>query len=73
MSTCVFLRVVITELWEGLMKLKVKLTGAVSAIALSLTAVVAHADVLFWSTQAKPVEEAQAMRDQVLAGANMAI
>ena len=48
------------------MKLKVKLTGAVSAIALSLTAVVAQADVLFWSTQAKPVEEAQAMRDQVL-------
>lgn len=67
------MRVVITELWEGLMKLKVKLTGAVSAIALSLTAVVAQADVLFWSTQAKPVEEAQAMRDQVLAGANMAI
>ena len=55
------------------MKLKVKLTGAVSAIALSLTAVVAQADVLFWSTQAKPVEEAQAMRDQVLAVANMAI
>ena len=73
MIPCVFLRVVITELWEGLMKLKVKLTGAVSAIALSLTAVVAQADVLFWSTQAKPVEEAQAMRDQVLAGANMAI
>ena len=55
------------------MKLKVKLTGAVSAIALNITAVVAQADVLFWSTQAKPVEEAQAMRDQVLAGANMAI
>ncbi len=55
------------------MKLKVKLTGAVSAIALSLTAVAAQADVLFWSTQAKPVEEAQAMRDQVLAGADVTI
>ena len=54
------------------MKLKVKLTSAVSAFALSLTAV-AQADVLFWSTQAKPVEEAQAMRDQVLSGADMAI
>ena len=39
------------------MKLKVKLTSAVSAFALSLTAVAAQADVLFWSTQAKPVEE----------------
>ncbi|MFK7993955.1 MAG: extracellular solute-binding protein [Granulosicoccus sp.] len=28
----------------------------------------ASADVLFWSTQAKPVEEAQAMREQVLSG-----
>ena len=71
--TCVFSRVVITKLWEGLMKLKVKLTSAVSAFALSLTAVAAQADVLFWSTQAKPVEEAQAMRDQVLSGADMAI
>ena len=71
--TCVFSRVVITKLWEGLMKLKVKLTSAVSAFALSLTAVAAQADVLFWSTQAKPVEEAQAMRDQVLSGADTAI
>ena len=55
------------------MKLKVKLTSAVSAIALSLTAVAVQADVLFWSTQAKPVEEAQAMRDQVLSGADMAV
>ena len=55
------------------MKLKVKLTGAVSAIALSLSAVAAQADVLFWSTQAKPVEEAQAMRDQVLSGADIAV
>ncbi len=31
---------------------------------------VASAQVLFWSTQAKPVQETQAMRDQVLAGFN---
>ena len=55
MFTCLLFRVNITKLWEGLMKLKVKLTGAVSAIALSLSAVAAQADVLFWSTQAKPV------------------
>ena len=58
MITCVFLRVVITELWEGLMKLKVKLTGAVSAIALSLTAVVAQADVLYTR-----VEDAQTIHE----------
>ncbi len=29
----------------------------------------ASANTLFWSTQAKPVEESQAMRDQVLSGA----
>ncbi|MCT8998708.1 ABC transporter substrate-binding protein [Chelativorans intermedius] len=28
----------------------------------------AQADILFWSTQAKPVEETQAMREQVLSG-----
>jgi multiple sugar transport system substrate-binding protein len=38
-------------------------------IALSLTlAVPANAQVLFWSTQAAPVEETQRMREQVLAG-----
>ncbi|WP_316359863.1 ABC transporter substrate-binding protein [Devosia sp.] len=41
------------------------LTGA----ALSLTlAVPANAQVLFWSTQAAPIEETQRMRDNVLAG-----
>lgn len=45
-----------------------KIIGTVSGIALSCIAVAAQADVLFWSTQAKPVEEAQAMREQVLAG-----
>ena len=46
-----------------------KLTGAVSALALLIGVTAANAEVLFWSTQAKPVEEAQAMREQVLAGA----
>lgn len=35
---------------------------------IALTAGAAQAEVLFWSTQAKPVEETQAMRDQVLSG-----
>ena len=51
------------------MSLKFKLAGLVSSAAILTTAVAAQADVLFWSTQAKPVEEAQAMREQVLAGA----
>ena len=38
-------------------------------VALSLTlAVPANAQVLFWSTQAAPIEETQKMREQVLAG-----
>jgi multiple sugar transport system substrate-binding protein len=45
-----------------------KLSGASTAIALCLGAAAAQAEVLFWSTQARPVEEAQAMRDGVLAG-----
>ncbi len=45
-----------------------KLAGAVSGLALALGAGVAQADILFWSTQANPVEEQQAMRDQVLSG-----
>ena len=52
------------------MSIKLNLAGAVSGVALLVSAVAAQADgVLFWSTQAKPVEEAQAMREQVLAGA----
>ncbi|WP_192254613.1 ABC transporter substrate-binding protein [Mesorhizobium silamurunense] len=44
-----------------------KLAGA--ALALSLAAGSVHAQqVLFWSTQARPVEETQKMRDQVLKG-----
>lgn len=44
-------------------------TSALAVTVLTIASTVASADVLFWSTQAKPVEEAQAMRDQVLAGA----
>ncbi|MEX0627265.1 MAG: ABC transporter substrate-binding protein, partial [Cucumibacter sp.] len=41
------------------------LAGTILALSFSGTA---NAQVLFWSTQAKPVEETQKMRDQVLAG-----
>ena len=47
---------------------RTKRIGALTAVALLLSGAAAQADVLFWSTQAKPVEEAQAMREQVLAG-----
>ena len=47
---------------------KRKVAAAVSGMAILIGANVAQADVLFWSTQAKPVEEAQAMREQVLSG-----
>jgi len=55
------------------MHTKMKLAGAVSGLALIVAATAAQADVLFWSTQAKPVEESQAMRDQVLAGYGEAV
>jgi multiple sugar transport system substrate-binding protein len=43
--------------------------AAFAAAAAVTAAPAAHAQqLLFWSTQANPVEEAQAMRDQVLAG-----
>ena len=45
-----------------------KLLGASSGIAIAFAAVTAQAEVLFWSTQARPAEEAQAMRQQVLSG-----
>ncbi len=50
------------------MTFKLKLASVVSAAATMVAATAATADVLFWSTQAKPAEEAQAMRDQVLSG-----
>ncbi|MDE0347579.1 MAG: ABC transporter substrate-binding protein, partial [Boseongicola sp.] len=51
------------------MTLNSRILGAASGVAIACTAFAAQAEVLFWSTQAKPVEEAQAMREQVLAGA----
>ena len=48
------------------MTLLSKILGAASGVAITCTAVAAQAEVLFWSTQAKPVEESQAMREQVL-------
>ncbi|MBV2361542.1 ABC transporter substrate-binding protein [Thalassococcus sp. CAU 1522] len=45
-----------------------RILGATSGVAFACSAFSAQADMLFWSTQAKPVEEAQAMREQVLAG-----
>ena len=41
--------------------------------ALTLAAGPAQADLLFWSTQAKPVEETQKMRDTVLSGFGKAV
>lgn len=42
--------------------------GAISGLALMLGAGSVQAEVLFWSTQAQPVEETQKMRDEVVAG-----
>ena len=50
------------------MSLKRRLITAASGLAVLAMTGAAQADVLFWSTQAKPVEEAQAMREEVLAG-----
>ena len=45
-----------------------KTLGVASGIAFAVSAFAVQAETLFWSTQAKPVEEAQAMREQVLSG-----
>lgn len=50
------------------MKLLEPLRPGVALAAITLLAGPALAEPLFWSTQAKPVEESQAMREQVLAG-----
>ncbi len=55
------------------MTLAQSLTGAFSGLAFLAAAGAASADILFWSTQAKPVEETQAMREQVLAGFGEAV
>jgi len=44
------------------------LTALATAVTLSASLPAAAQDVLFWSTQANPVEEAQMMRDNVLPG-----
>ena len=54
---------------EETMSIKLKLVSALSSVAILASTAAVQADVLFWSTQAKPVEEAQAMREKVLAGA----
>ncbi len=45
-----------------------RMTKAAVFVATSAIATTLAAETLFWSTQAKPVEETQAMREQVLAG-----
>ena len=50
------------------MYLQSRLVGLISSLVILSTAAVAQADITFWSTQARPVEEAQAMRDSVLGG-----
>ena len=51
------------------MYLRSMIVAAASGMALLIGTGTAQAEVLFWSTQAKPVEEAQAMREQVLSDA----
>ncbi len=55
------------------MSFKLKLASAASGLALLAAATSAQAEILFWSTQAKPVEESQGMRQQVLAGHSEAV
>jgi len=52
------------------MKVSIKnASAAIVALTLGVSANLASAeDLLFWSKQGKPVEEAQAMRDKVLSG-----
>jgi multiple sugar transport system substrate-binding protein len=46
--------------------IKMKFTACFSILL--LVTGIAHSEVLFWSTQAKPVNETQAMRTQVTGG-----
>lgn len=48
------------------------LAGTAAAVAI-LAGGAAQADILFWSTQARPAEEAQAMRQDVLSNADIEI
>ncbi|MBU2956063.1 ABC transporter substrate-binding protein [Paracoccus sp. 1_MG-2023] len=49
------------------MTMSTRIAAAASAITM-IAAIPASAEVLFWSTQARPAEEAQAMRQEVLGG-----
>ncbi|SIN83411.1 ABC transporter substrate-binding protein [Vannielia litorea] len=55
------------------MSFHTKIAGAASGIAIAVAAGAVQAEVLFWSTQANPVEEQQAMRDQVLSSHDDAV
>jgi multiple sugar transport system substrate-binding protein len=48
--------------------IRTHLLGSAIAAAVAAVAAPAFAQALFWSTQAQPIEETQAMREQVLAG-----
>ncbi|MDP2080392.1 MAG: ABC transporter substrate-binding protein [Pseudotabrizicola sp.] len=50
------------------MKTLVKWRLTAAAVTVSMIAGPALAEPLFWSTQAKPIEESQKMRDEVMAG-----
>ena len=50
------------------MTLRTTLAAAASGLSLLFGMSAAQAEVLFWSTQARPAEEAQAMRREVLSG-----
>ncbi|MEP3274878.1 MAG: ABC transporter substrate-binding protein [Stappiaceae bacterium] len=54
-------------------KLSIVSKGVLTALMVGASVAVASADVLFWSTQARPVEEAQAVRDNVLNDAGQAV
>lgn len=55
------------------MKFSKKLFALAAVAGLTAMVGVARADVLFWSTQAKPAQEAQMMREQVLSGAGVGV
>jgi len=55
------------------MAIKHTAVALASAASLLISTAAVRADVLFWSTQAKPVEETQAMREQVLSGAGQSV
>lgn len=50
------------------MTINIRLLKVVATTAIIASSASAQADILFWSTQARPVEEAQAMREVVLSG-----